>query len=58
MPGRAMAGYVALPPAVIADDRAIRTWVDRAIAFGETLPPKRPKPSKTAKAASGKRATS
>ena len=40
MPGRAMAGYVALPAALIADDRAIRTWVDRAIAFGGTLPPK------------------
>jgi TfoX/Sxy family transcriptional regulator of competence genes len=43
MPGRAMAGYVALAPALIADDRAIRSWVERAIAFGRTLPPKAPK---------------
>ena len=50
MPGRAMAGYVALPPALIADDRAVRTWIDRAIAFGETLPPKA---AKSARAASG-----
>jgi TfoX/Sxy family transcriptional regulator of competence genes len=48
MPGRAMAGYVALPPALIGDDRAIRNWLERAIAFGETLP---------AKAAKAKRST-
>ena len=40
MPGRAMAGYVSLPAATIADDGAIRAWLDRAIRFGETLPPK------------------
>ena len=38
MPGRAMTGYVALPAVTIADDTAIRTWLDRAIRFGETLP--------------------
>jgi TfoX/Sxy family transcriptional regulator of competence genes len=47
MPGRAMAGYVALPSAVIADDRAIRTWLDRAIAFGLTMPPKAARPTRT-----------
>ena len=43
MPGRPMTGYTLLPPAVIADDKAIRRWVTRAIEFGATLPPKVPK---------------
>ena len=43
MPGRPMTGYAVLPPAVIADDTTIRRWVERAIAFGATLPPKVPK---------------
>lgn len=46
MPGRSMAGYVALPPAVIADDVAILTWLDRAFAFGRTLPVKEAKAAK------------
>ena len=46
MPGRAMTGYVALPPALIADDGAIRSWVERAVEFGRTLPPKAPKAAK------------
>lgn len=50
MPGRAMAGYVALPPALIADDDRIQAWVERAIAFGRTLPPKAAKAARTAKA--------
>jgi TfoX/Sxy family transcriptional regulator of competence genes len=52
MPGRPMTGYALLPSAVVADDTAIRRWVDRAIAFGATIPPKAPK----AKAAPKKRA--
>ncbi len=40
MPGRAMAGYVAMPPSIIADEPAVRAWLDRAIAFGHGLPPK------------------
>ena len=48
MPGRAMTGYTVLPPEVIADDAAIRAWVDRAIDFGSTLPPKEPKPKSKA----------
>ena len=46
MPGRAMGGYVVLPNAVVADDAAVRCWVDRAIAFGRGLPPKASKPSR------------
>ncbi len=43
MPGRPMTGYALLPPAVIADDDAIRHWVGRAVAYGASLPPKTPK---------------
>lgn len=46
MPGRPMSGYIILAPSIIADDRAVRSWVDRAIAFGRRLPAKTPKASK------------
>jgi TfoX/Sxy family transcriptional regulator of competence genes len=49
MPGRAMTGYVAVPASMIADDeRALRSWLDRAVAFGRTLPPKTAKPRRPA----------
>jgi hypothetical protein len=50
MPGRPMTGYALLPPAVIEDDRLVRQWVERAIDFGATLPPKAPKASKAPRA--------
>ena len=43
MPGRPMTGYTLLPPAVIDDDDAIEGWVQRAVDYGATLPPKVPK---------------
>ena len=43
MPGRPMTGFTLLPSSVIADEKAIRAWVRRAIDYGETLPPKVPK---------------
>ena len=46
MPGRPMVGYALLPPVVIDDDEAVRHWIDRAIEFGATLPPKAPKSPK------------
>ncbi len=46
MPGRAMGGYVVLPSQVVADDEAVRRWVDRAIAHGRSMPPKVPKARK------------
>jgi TfoX/Sxy family transcriptional regulator of competence genes len=55
MPGRPMRGYTALPPSIIDDDRAITTWVGRAIDFGRGLPPKAPKAPKTPKATKPKR---
>lgn len=42
MPGRTSKGMVALPPAVVGDDRAIGGWVERALAFASSLPPKEP----------------
>jgi TfoX/Sxy family transcriptional regulator of competence genes len=40
MPGRTMSGYATLPPAVVADAPALDGWLERAISFGRTLPPK------------------
>jgi TfoX/Sxy family transcriptional regulator of competence genes len=46
MPGRPMAGYLVLPPSIIADERAVRDWVERAVEFGRSLPPKAAKVAK------------
>lgn len=46
MPGRPMGGYVVLPASILADDDALRGWVDHAIEFGRSLPPKEPRASK------------
>jgi TfoX/Sxy family transcriptional regulator of competence genes len=40
MPGRAMKGWGALPPAVVADDDGLDRWVERALAFAASLPAK------------------
>jgi len=40
MPGRRMKEHVVLPPAIVGDPAALDGWVDRAIAFVRTLPPK------------------
>ena len=40
MAGRTMKGYALLPRDVVADDAALAGWVERAIAFGRTLPAK------------------
>ncbi len=41
MPGRAMSGWAALPAAVVADDAQLDGWIERALAFASSLPPKR-----------------
>jgi len=46
MPGRPMAGYTMLPEAWRSDVKRAEQWIDVALAFGRTLPPKQPKPSK------------
>jgi TfoX/Sxy family transcriptional regulator of competence genes len=38
--GRPMTGWVMVHPDGFEDDRALRDWVDRAVAFVRTLPPK------------------
>ena len=40
MAGRTMRGYVMLPDDVLADDAGLRAWLDRAVAFGRSLPAK------------------
>jgi hypothetical protein len=51
MPGRPMKEYVVLSPSVVADAATVRAWVDKALAYGRSLPVKA-----TAKANSKKRA--
>jgi hypothetical protein len=41
MPGRAMAGWAALPADVVADDAALDAWVERSLALAGSLPAKR-----------------
>ena len=40
MPGKPMKAFVVIPAADVADDSAIRTWVERGIAFAASLPAK------------------
>lgn len=41
MPGRPMREYLVLPPAMAGDPTAAEPWVRRALAYVETLPPKK-----------------
>jgi len=40
MGGRTMAGWLLVDPSAVADDAALRTWVDRGTAYVRALPPK------------------
>jgi len=40
MPGRAMTGWASLPADVVADDARLDAWIERALAFADSLPPK------------------
>jgi TfoX/Sxy family transcriptional regulator of competence genes len=40
MAGRPMRGYTVLPAEVVGDDDTLRPWLDRAVAFGRSLPAK------------------
>lgn len=40
MPGKAMGRYVTMPDSIVADDDALDTWLDRALSFTRSLPPK------------------
>jgi len=48
MPGRPMREYVAVPPAVLASEEALREWLLRAHGYAASLPPKTPRAKKTA----------
>lgn len=41
MAGRPMKEYVLLPAETVWDDAQLQSWVERALAFAEDLPPKR-----------------
>jgi TfoX/Sxy family transcriptional regulator of competence genes len=41
MPGRAMGRYVTMPDDLVADDGALDDWLDKALTFTRTLPPKK-----------------
>lgn len=40
MRGRPMGGWVVVPESNLAAESALRDWVERALAFARTLPPK------------------
>jgi TfoX N-terminal domain len=40
MPGRPMKEYVVTPPRLIADRAALRPWIEKSLAFVESLGPK------------------
>lgn len=48
---RPMRGMVLVPAPVVADDGVLERWVDEAVAFARSEPPKKPKPAKKPKAA-------
>ena len=41
MPGRSMGRYVVLPADVAASDAALDPWLEKAIAFTRSMPPKK-----------------
>lgn len=40
MPGRPMREYVAVPPSLLADEDALRGWMDKSLEYARTLPAK------------------
>jgi hypothetical protein len=41
MPGRPMKGFVTVPPGDVADDAALRRWVERGLALAGSMPAKK-----------------
>jgi TfoX/Sxy family transcriptional regulator of competence genes len=41
MPGKAMGGYVTMPPDLVADDTQLDAWIEKALAATRALPPKK-----------------
>jgi len=40
IPGRPMKGFVVIPPAVVADDKAVGAWVEKGLTHAGAMPPK------------------
>src|SRR5258708_22086348 len=49
MPGRPMKEYVVIPDDVRQDSAALAGWIDEALRYGRTLPPKEKKEAKKKK---------
>ncbi len=43
MPGRSMAGFVAVPPAMLQSPEELKSWLKKAFANVQSMPPKAPK---------------
>ena len=41
MPGKPMKAFVVIPAGDVADDAAIRAWVERGLSHARTMPPKK-----------------
>ena len=46
MGGRPMKEYVVIPPALLDDDGAMKSWLRRAADYARSLPPKKKNPRK------------
>jgi hypothetical protein len=51
MPGRAMKGYVTLPPGWAKRQKATRAEIARSLDFARALPPKAAKPARAKRGA-------
>jgi len=49
MPGRPMRDYVVIPGEIIAKPAELKSWVAKALRYGDSLPAKKKKPTKTGK---------
>jgi len=55
MPGRPMREYVVAPPAMITDEGPLRSWMEKALAYARSLPPKPSKSKGSRKSKAGAR---
>ncbi len=44
--GRPMTGYLLAPRPIVEDPEQLRAWLDRALDYGASLPPKQPRAAK------------
>ena len=55
MPGRPMKEYAVLPPSMLEDEDAVKSWMRRALEHARSLPPKAAKkPGRSARAPRGR----